>query len=105
MIRMVRANKQLIWIFAGGALNHPNHFGIIFDSGMDPRSKIPGRSSQGILDPVLANHANHFGIIFDSGPDPRSKIAQESLPGILDLRSGPESKIIMIRASTGSKIH
>ena len=36
------------------ALNHPNHFGIIFDSGLDPRSKIPGRSSQGILDPVLA---------------------------------------------------
>ena len=54
------------------ALNHPNHFGIIFDSGpariiriifesflirdriQDPRSKIPGRSSQGILDPVLA---------------------------------------------------
>ena len=53
-------------------LNHPNHVGIIFDSGpagiiriilesfligawiQDPRSKIPGRSSQGILDPVLA---------------------------------------------------
>ena len=72
MIRMIRASKQLFWIFEGEALNHPNHFGIIFDSGpariiriilesflirawiQDPRSKISGRSSQGILDPVLA---------------------------------------------------
>ena len=33
MIRMIRASKQLIWIFAWGAPNHPTHFGIIFDSG------------------------------------------------------------------------
>ena len=85
------------------ALNHPNHFGIIFDSGpariiriilasclirawiQDPRSKIPGRSSQRILDPVLARiHPNHFGIIFDSGLDPRSKIPGRSSQGILD---------------------
>ena len=64
MIRMIRASKQLFWIFEGGALNHPNHFGIIFDSGpariiriilescliwawiQDPRSKMSGRSSQ-----------------------------------------------------------
>ena len=42
-----------IHFWFGPCPNHPNHFGIIFDSGLDPRSKIPGRSSQGILDPVL----------------------------------------------------
>ena len=36
------------------SVNHGDHFGIIFDSGPDPRSKILGRSSQGILDPVRA---------------------------------------------------
>ena len=29
--------------------NHPNHFGIIFDSGWDPRSKIAQESLSGIL--------------------------------------------------------
>ena len=59
------------------ALNHPNHFGIIFDSGWDPRSKI--QDSWEVFPVNLGsntgpNHPNHFGIIFDSGPDPRSKI-------------------------------
>ena len=30
--------------------NHPNHFGISFDSGWDPRSKIAQESLPGILD-------------------------------------------------------
>ena len=68
----------------------------------DPRSKIPGRSSQGILDPVLAlNHPNHFGIILIRAlpesseslesflirawiQDPRFKIPGRSSQGILD---------------------
>ena len=67
--------------------NHPNHFGMIFDSGWDQRSKIAQASLSGILD------------------------AQASLSGIMDLGSWTrariknDSKMIrMIRASTGSKI-
>ena len=96
------------------ALHHPNNFGIIFDSGpalrariiriifdtgLDPRSKIPGRSSLGILDPVLARIIR---IILESFlirariQDPRSWIRA---------RIKNDSKMIrMIRASTGSKI-
>ena len=58
--------------------NHPHHFGIIFDSGADPRSKILGRDSWAILD----------------------------LGSWIPVRIKNDSKMIrMIRASTGSKIH
>ena len=37
-------------IIALACPNHPNHFGIIFDSGWDARSKVPGRDSWAIWD-------------------------------------------------------
>ena len=57
--------------------NHPNHFGMIFDSGWDPRSKIAQESLPGIL---------------DLGSWIRARIKNDS------------KMIRMIRASTGSKI-
>ena len=115
MTRMIRACKQIIWVFEGGALNHPNHFGTLFDSGpariiriilesclirawiQDPRSKIPGRSSQGILDPVLARiiriilepFLTRAGI-----QDPRFLGETPGQSWILVLRSQAESKMI-----------
>ena len=85
--------------------HHPNHFGIIFDSGPDPRSKIQDVwevFSVNLGSSTCPNHPNHFGIIFDSGPariiriilesflirawvqDPTSKIPGRSSLGILD---------------------
>ena len=53
------------------ALNHPNDFGIIFDSGPDPKSKIQDSWEvfpRNLGSSTCLNHPNHFG------PDPRSNI-------------------------------
>ena len=63
------------------ALNHRNHFGIIFDSGICPESSESIGNRFWFGESAL-NH--RFGIIFDSGPDPRSKIPGRSSQWILD---------------------
>ena len=122
---MIRAGKQLIWIFEGGSPESSESFWKHFDSGpariiritlesflirawiQDPRF-LGGLPKESWIQ-YLPESSDHFGIIFDSGWDPRSKIPGRDSWAILDLGSPRESKndsnmIRKIRASTGSKV-
>ena len=78
-----------------------------FDSGPDPRSKIPGRCSQGILDPVLARIIRIMmeSCLIRAGiQDPRFLGETPKQSGIRARIKNDSKMIRMIRASSVCKI-
>ena len=75
--------------------NGPNHLGIIFDSGWDPRSEIQDSWERllGNLGSWIPARIKNYSKMIRASTG--SKIPWEDLPGILDFGFQHESKMIL----------